>query len=309
MQSYYDILNVKQNATKDEIKKQFKKMVKMYHPDINPSIEAEEIFKNITRASEVLLDDEKRKKYDLLRNTNKKVTNDYKNSSNYSFNDLFKNNKKKKEAKTPINGEDIKINVTIDYQEAILGTIRIVNISTSSICPKCEGHKFANNQKCSTCNGKGEIIQNKKITVKIPPSIKNKTKLRIKGEGQSGKFGGSNGNLYVIVNVSSKQDLRIENNTVYYEANISPYMAVLGGSVKVPTLWGEATIKIPPLTKANQSFKLIDVGVLDERTKKKGDQIVKILIQIPSSLTDEEFYLYEKLKEINLKKKNASVFR
>ncbi len=312
MQSYYDILNVKPNATKDEIKKQFKKMVKMYHPDINSSIEAEEIFKNITRASEVLLDDEKRKKYDLLRNTNKKVTNDYKNSSAscYSFNDLFKNTKnEKKKQSSPINGEDITVNVSVDFQEAILGTIRIVNISTSSICPKCEGHKFANNQKCSFCQGKGEILQNKKITVKIPPSIKNKTKLRIKNEGQTGKFGGKNGNLYVIVNVTSKQDLRIENGIVCYEAKISPYTAVLGGNVKVPTLWGEATIKIPPLTKANQSFKLIDVGVLDEKTKKKGDQIVKILIQIPSNITDEEFLLYEKLKEINLKKKNATVFQ
>ena len=167
------------------------------------------------------------------------------------------------------------------------------------------GHKFANGQKCTYCNGLGEKIQNKKITVKIPPSIKNKTKLRLKEEGQKGINGGKNGNLYVIVNVINQKDLKIENNTVYYDAFISPYTAILGGNITVPTLWGEAVIKIPPLTKTNQSFKLIDVGVLNEKTKKKGDEIVRILIQIPSKITSEEYHLYEQLKEINSKKKNA----
>ena len=311
MQSYYEILNVESTSSKEEIKKQYKKLVRMYHPDVNSSPEAEEIFKNITRASEILLDDEKRKKYDLLRSANKKVNQKkYNNSSDYTFSDLFQKNKKTKEEPKAIQGEDITVSVTIDSKEAILGTTRTVNIATSILCPKCEGHKFANNQKCTYCEGRGEITKNKKITVKIPSSVKNKSKLRIKGEGKIGKFGGKNGNLYVIVNVEQKhEDFKIENGIVYYDAYISPYTAILGGNVKVPTLWGDATIKIPPLTKTNQSFKLIDVGIMNEKTQKKGDEIVKILIQIPASITDEEFYLYEKLKEINLKKRNAPIFQ
>ena len=179
------------------------------------------------------------------------------------------------------------------------------NITHSIICPKCEGHKFINGQKCSYCDGLGEKIQNKKITVKIPPSIKNNAKLRLKQEGQKGINGGKDGNLYVIVNIINKKDLKIENDVVYYDAYISPYVAILGGNITVPTLWGEAVIKIPPLTKTNQSFKLIDVGILNKKTNKKGDEIVKILIQIPSKITPEEYQLYEQLKEINLKKKNA----
>ena len=311
MQSYYEILNVESTSSKEEIKKQYKRLVRMYHPDVNSSPEAEEIFKNITRASEILLDDEKRKKYDLLRSANKKVNQKkYNNSSDYTFSDLFQKNKKTKEEPKAIQGEDITVSVTIDSKEAILGTTRTVNIATSILCPKCEGHKFANNQKCTYCEGRGEITKNKKITVKIPSSVKNKSKLRIKGEGKIGKFGGKNGNLYVIVNVEQKhEDFKIENGIVYYDAYISPYTAILGGNVKVPTLWGDATIKIPPLTKTNQSFKLIDVGIMNEKTQKKGDEIVKILIQIPASITDEEFYLYEKLKEINLKKRNAPIFQ
>ena len=113
----------------------------------------------------------------------------------------------------------------------------------------------------------------------------------------------------IIGNTSGTKHFKIENGIVYYDAYISPYTAILGGNVKVPTLWGDATIKIPPLTKTNQSFKLIDVGIMNEKTQKKGDEIVKILIQIPTSITDEEFYLYEKLKEINLKKRNAPIFQ
>ena len=91
---------------------------------------------------------EKRKKYDLLRNANKKVNQkNYNNSSDYTFSDLFQKNKKTKEEPKAIQGEDITVNVTIDSKEAILGTTRTVNIATSILCPKCEGHKFANNQK------------------------------------------------------------------------------------------------------------------------------------------------------------------
>ena len=206
MKSYYEILNVPQNATKAQIKKQFRKLVRMYHPDVNSSIEAEEIFKSINKAAEVLLDDEKRKSYDNLRNIqNNNFKQSFNNSSNYSFSDLFKytkyqNYKKTKEKKeTPKKGKDIYLDVNITVQEAILGVSKIINIAQSSICPKCKGNKFANNQKCSYCGGCGEITKTRKITVKIPPSIKNNTKLRLKGEGDFGQNGGENGNLYIIV--------------------------------------------------------------------------------------------------------------
>ncbi|MBQ7286920.1 MAG: DnaJ domain-containing protein [Candidatus Gastranaerophilales bacterium] len=313
LKSYYEILNVSPNATKSEIKSQFKKLAKMYHPDVNSSLEAEQVFKEINKAAQVLLDDEKRKNYDNLRSFNKenfKKSYTSSASSQYTFNDLFKtkqkpHKEKEKPKNKPIKGDNITVNVEIDYTEALLGTQRSVNVVHSVICPKCLGHKFANGQKCPYCDGLGEKISNKKITVKIPKGLKNGAKLRIKGEGKSGQFGGENGNLYVIVNIEKNDELKIKDGIVYYSANISPYMAVLGGNINVPTLWGEATIKIPPLTKTNQSFKLIDVGVLDEKTNKKGEQIVKILIQIPTEISSQEYLLYEKLRELNLNKTNG----
>lgn len=305
MKSYYEILEIGELATESEIKKQYRKLVRMYHPDVNSSFEAEEKFKEINRAAEILLDCEKRKNYDSLRRANQNIYQHFEKAkkNNFSKNEFFK--KEKEEKKPSKNGEDITLNVAIDLQEALLGTYRSVNIAHSMVCPKCFGRKFANGAKCSFCNGQGEKTIHKKITVKIPPMIKNGAKLRIKGEGKKGENGGLNGNLYVIVNIENKSELNIIDNIVYYEAKISPYFAVLGGNLTVPTLWGEAIIKIPPLTKSNQSFKLIDVGVLDEKTGKKGDEIVKIVIQIPSKMTDEEYRLYEQLQEINNNKKNA----
>ena len=303
LKSYYEILNISPNSTKAEIKRQYHKLVRMYHPDINSSFEAEEIFKEINKAATILLDDEKRKNYDKLRKGYTYSKNSQ--SSNYTYEDLFKNKHHETKPPSPIKGDDITVNIKIDYMEAILGTIRTVNISQSVICPKCKGHKFANGRLCPNCNGAGEISALRKIKVKIPPSVKDNSKLRIKGEGKTGKFGGENGNLYVIVNIEQNQDLTIKDGIVRYEASISPYTAILGGNVDVPTLWGRVTIKIPPLTKTNQSFKLIDVGILDKKTNKKGDEIVKIIIQIPNSITEEEYALYEKLREINLNKKNA----
>ena len=300
LKSYYDILNVNPDAAKAEIKIQFRKLVRIYHPDVNSSQEAEKIFKEINKAAEILLDDEKRKNYDKLRSVNK--TNYCNNSSNYTFSDLFKTKKEKPKTPAAKDGDDITVNVDIDFSEAYLGTYRVVNIARSMVCPKCSGHKFVNGNKCSYCEGTGEKVLKRKITVKIPPSVKDKTRLRIKGEGQFGLNGGKNGNLYVIVHVEKNDELKIEDGIVKYTAEITPYTAILGGNISVPTLWGEAVIKIPPLTKANQSFKLVDVGVLNEKTNKKGDEIVKILIQIPTKITDEEMELYKKLNELNLKK-------
>lgn len=300
LKSYYEILNIKENATKAQIKAQYKKLAKMYHPDINSSLEAERIFKDINRAVSVLLDDEKRKEYDALRI---KKVNSFNQKPKEKYKKTYKN--EEREIKKPIDGKDIFVKIKISYKEAILGTRRTINIAHSEICPKCRGFKFANGSKCPICDGLGEIVTKRKITVTIPDNVKNNSKLRIKNEGDIGRFGGKNGNLYVEINIEEKNELSIKDGIVYYDAQISPYTAVLGGDIKVPTLNGFETINIPPLTKSNQTFKLINVGVFDEKTNKYGDEIVKIIIQIPSDITDVEYNLYQKLKEINLNKKNA----
>ena len=183
LKSCYEILNVKSNASKSEIKKQYKKLVKMYHPDINSSFEAEKVFKEISNAAEILLDDKKRKEYDFFRA--KTI-------------DEIKPKKEEKNTQTlkPQKGDDITVFVEINYQEAFLGVSKVINISNSIVCPKCQGRKFANGRKCQYCNGLGEYTENKKITLKIPAGVKNNTKLRLKYEGKKGVNGGLNNAIF-----------------------------------------------------------------------------------------------------------------
>ena len=351
--NYYEILGVTPDIEDTELKSVYRRLVRKYHPDINPDGELK--FKDILEAYETLCDEKRRKQYDILngffkstgstssdksepyRKSYRTNSNSYKKDSfeksqenkttdkpfkheekkikdDKNFTDLINEiidgfsqqpkNKKKSTPKppTPKNGEDIYADVVITLKESINGTHKTVNVLQTEVCTHCKGRKFINGSKCTHCGGSGEVITRQRINVTIPKNIKNGTKLRLAGEGKKGKNGGKNGNLYVIVHVEKNDELKIEDGIVKYTAEITPYTAILGGNISVPTLWGEAVIKIPPLTKANQSFKLVDVGVLNEKTNKKGDEIVKILIQIPTKITDEEMELYKKLNELNLKK-------
>lgn len=195
------------------------------------------------------------------------------------------------------NGRDINLNVTIKMSEAISGTNRTVNVLHSEECPKCEGRKFVNGAKCHICKGTGEISNHKKINVKIPAGIKNGAKIRIANEGNKGTNGGKNGDLYLLVNIKEESFFRYEGNNIYCEIPITPYEAVLGAQIDIPTICGNVSMKIPPNTTTGQKFRLSQQGTIDNKTKKRGDQIVTVKIEIPKTLSSEEIKLYEQLKQ------------
>ena len=217
MKNYYDILEISPEATRDEIKSAFRAKARKYHPDVNHTLEAEILFKQVNLAAKTLLDDTMRSQYDFAYgfNQKKKETKETCNSfekkeekKTYedftsSFYAYFRNKKKEKPQKNPkkINGQDIITHINITSSEAISGTSRKVNILTSEKCPKCFGSKFINGSKCTFCDGKGEKTQYKKINVKIPPNVRDGIKIRVKNEGEEGKFGGKNGDLYLVVHV------------------------------------------------------------------------------------------------------------
>lgn len=253
MKSYYEILDIDFKATKDEIKAAYKKMAKLYHPDLNPKKDSS-VFLEIKQAAETLLNDAKRKIYDKT---------------------FLKQN------------STIEIEIAITKQESEKGTKRTINISKYALCPKCKG------KGCKYCNNKGEDLKNSKINIIIPPKTENNNILRIK-------------EFIVKIKIKDEEKLKIIDGTVYYEAKISPIEAILGAVINIETLWGQSHIRIPPLTKANRCFKLIGVGVLDETTGKKGDEIVSIAIEIPDSITKEETHLYQKIKNLTLKYENKN---
>ena len=302
--NYYEILGVSSDSSLAEIKAAYRKFVRLYHPDVNP--EGAEKFQEISKAYETLSNDEKRKQYNILKGifkkestidnneTEKEEPKPKKSDKNISniFNMFFE--KKRIEA---IDGEDINTDVTISLFEAINGTNKTVNIAHSEVCPRCKGRKFINGTKCSICGGNGNYFEHKKITVTIPAKIKNGTKLRLKGEGNKGKFGGKNGDLFLIVHINSNSKIQYDGLNILYNVPITPYEAALGEDILIPTYDGNINLKIPKNTSSGQEFRLTGLGLNDG--KKSGDMIVTVTIEIPTSLSDDEVKLYEKLRQIS----------
>lgn len=320
MKNYYDILEISPSATKDEIKSAFRKKARKYHPDVNHTIEAEIIFKQVNLAAKTLLDDNMRSQYDFAYGFNQKKKenkqNKYQNAG-YTYtkaneaykkqNDFVKNfyeffKETQKTVKTPkkIDGEDIITNVTITYDEAISGTSRKVNILQSEKCPKCFGAKFINGAKCTFCDGRGEKTSYKKINVKIPPNIKDGVKIRVKNEGEEGKFGGKNGDLYLIVHIEKNAAFKSLDGLAYLEIPINPYEAVLGAQIKIPVPdCGTKVLKIPPKTRTNTTFKLMESGFLNAQTNKRDPLMVKVFIDISPCMRDKEIEMYRIISDEN----------
>lgn len=235
--------------------------------------------------------------------TSKSETNNQKTKSSKNiFSDIFDEfsksaQKPKSDKKTPINGSDINTDISITIAESIKGSSRTVNVLHSYMCPRCRGRKFINGAKCSECDGTGEISEHKKITVKIPPNIKNGAKLRVANEGNPGLHGGKSGDLFLKISIIQDSLWKYDGADILCNVPILPFEAALGATIEIPAFDGTVKFKVPPRTHSGQKFRLAGQGL--EKNGKKGDIIVTVTIEIPDSLRDDEIKLYEKLKKIS----------
>lgn len=312
---YYKILDIPESSTAEDIKSAYRHLARKWHPDIagnTPDIIAR--FKEINEAYEILSDSLKKADYDKARRfysyaknsySKEETKTDYKTSKNpnktsksfnFKWEDLF-SHKKERDVKPPRKGEDIYSDVEISVFEAVSGTTKVINMLQTNICPKCGGRRFINGTQCSHCKGKGETSTYKRFSVKIPAGIKDKSKIRLAEEGEKGLNGGRNGDLYLIIHVREPKNYKTDGLNILKTIAITPYEAVLGGNVTVPTLRGNVSLKITPQTRNGQKIRLSGCGI--EQNNKVGDMIVTVEIQIPKNLTDEEIRLYKRLQEIS----------
>ena len=334
VKNYYEILEISVNSTTSEIKSAYRKLARKYHPDVNKTSEAVEIFKQINLAYETLIDEDKRRQYDTINGIfktenpktqytssqkaqelyNENVKKTYtspsyekpvkKNKNKFGFIKSLKywcaklkKQKRTKELHKPQKGENITTEVAITPDEVITGSKRIVNIRTTKTCPQCFGHKFANGDKCSRCQGRGSITETKRITVNIPKGIKHGTKLRLKGEGASGKNGGPNGDVYIIIKIETKTQVHYDKLNIYYNVPITPYEAALGEEISIPSFDGTIKLKLPKNTCSGQKFRVAKQGI--KKNGKVGDLIVTVSIEFSQNLSDDEIRLYEQLKNLS----------
>ena len=196
-----------------------------------------------------------------------------------------------------VRGKDINTDIEITIAESVNGTTKIINMINTHECSKCRGRKFINGAKCQHCKGTGEISEYKRFTVKIPAGIKDNSKIRLAGEGEKGKNGGRNGDLYITVHIKTPIDYKTDGNNIIKTITIAPFEAVLGGNIAVKTFDGNINVKISPNTQNGQKIRLSGCGI--NVNGRIGDMILTIEIQIPKNLSNLEVELYKKLQEIS----------
>ncbi|NJD51593.1 MAG: molecular chaperone DnaJ [Candidatus Methanoperedens sp.] len=180
---------------------------------------------------------------------------------------------------------------------------------TTSTCGTCHGTGTIIDSPCTTCHGSGTVQRRRKIEVKIPPGVDTGSRLRVPGEGEAGGKGGPAGDLYVEINVRPHNIFTRHENDLVMEATISFTQAALGDEIIVPTLDGKAEMKIPPGTQSGHIFRLKGKGMPGLHYSGKGDQLVKIKVEVPTRLTDRQKELLREFAQIGGEKtRSKSIF-
>jgi molecular chaperone DnaJ len=158
----------------------------------------------------------------------------------------------------------------------------------SQTCPTCHGEGTIIPTPCPTCRGAGAVQKASTITIKIPPGVREGTSLRISGAGQAGHRGGPSGDLFVVVHLSPDKRFVRNGDDLYIEERVSYPQAALGSEISVPTMEESVTIKIPPGTQNGALFRLRDRGMPRLEGRGHGDQFVKVIVDVPKTLTAKQ---------------------
>jgi curved DNA-binding protein len=300
---YYNILGVDKSASQDEIKKAYRKLAMKYHPDRNQDDKkSEEKFKQITEANEVLSDPQKRKKYDTLGSNWKQYQ-----SQGQGFEDFYSHfgDGGRGGGGTQYNYsgniDDLFGNISgfSDFFESFFGRSGAAGRQQSR---SRKGQDFEASlyiPLIEMFNGttKEISIGGKRVRVKIAPGTKDGKKLRLKGLGNEGMNGGEKGDLYLTLKIEKDPYFDLDGNNLYYDFYVDLYTAVLGGKKQVITLGGKTiNITIPESTNSGKILRLKDLGFpTSENSKIYGDLLVRIKIELPQNLTNEEKELFKKL--------------
>lgn len=299
---YYAIMGVNRDASSEEIKRAYRKLARKYHPDVSKEAQAEEKFKELGEAYEVLKDPEKRANYDQLGSQwqagqefkpppdwQRQGENvfDFTGADSSEFSDFFSSlfgggggarGWQRQGARTAnIRGEDLHSKIQINLEEAYQGATHTIQLEIPERLP--DG-----------------MIQSKLQTlkVKIPPGITKGQQIRLTGQGAPGVGTGPRGDLYLEIDLRDHPLFKVNGADIYLTFPLAPWEAALGASVQVPTLGGKVEVKIPPNSQAGQKLRLKGRGL---PAKTSGDQYVTLQIVVPKADTPAARQLYQQMAE------------
>lgn len=358
---YYEVLGVNRDATAEEIKKAYRKLAVRYHPDKNPGDpKSEELFKEVSEAYEILSDPQKRTQYDRFGHRAaggptgggggfggfggidlEEALRTFMGAAGGGgsiFDDAFggRTHGRQQRERAATRGADLRYDLEIDFEEAVLGSERKVEMTVLQECSDCKGSGAAKGHSretcrqckgsgmvvsssgffqvqqtcpicsgtgtvvtnpCETCKGNGRVKQRKTITLKIPAGVETGSRLRLTGKGEGGMRGGPPGDLYVILHVRHHDLFQRRDDDIFCDVPIPFTVAALGGSIQVPTIHGYAKLRIPAGTESGKVFRLRGKGVTDIQGYRYGDQHVRILVEVPKKLSGSQKKLLQELDE------------
>lgn len=319
---YYNTLGVSRGATEKEIKQAYRKLARQHHPDVNPGNKsAEAKFKEVNEAYEVLSDKEKRQKYDQFgdqwqyadqfsqaqwqqnpfrnfRQSGGGQTFHFEGGDLGSlFGDLFGTETRSRRSR-PRRGQDMDHPVEVTLEEAYHGTKRTIALQSEEPCSSCGGSGYIQNLPCSVCRGAGAVPKLKRLEVKIPPGVKNGSRVRVAGKGSPGYAGGASGDLHLVTTVKPHATFERKEDNLHVEVPVPLSIAMLGGEVSVPSLKGKLGLKITPETQNGSTFRLAGQGMPHLGKSTYGDLLAKVKVLLPTKLSAEEKQLFEQLRKL-----------
>lgn len=358
-EDYYSLLGVEKSATDEDIKKAYRKKAVQYHPDKNPgNKEAEEMFKKVSEAYEVLKDPQKRAAYDRYGHAAfqqgggpgprggggggfhdpfdifREVFGQGGGGGGI-FEEFFGGGGRGDGSR---DGADLRYDLEITLEEAARGVEKEISFRKAVTCERCDGSGAEPGSKrttcptcrgagqirrsggiitftqtcptcggagtkiekvCSACRGEGRVPKTTKLNVRIPPGVDTGSRLRSVGNGEAGQAGGQPGDLYIVITVAEHEVFERQNDDLFCEVPIKFTLATLGGSIEVPTLSGKASLKIPMGTQSGTTFRLKGKGMPNLRGGPPGDQLVRVHVEVPTSLSPEQRKKLEEFAQLS----------
>ena len=349
---YYEVLGVSKNATDDEIKRAYRKKAKECHPDLHPDDkEAVERFKELNEANEVLSDPDKRARYDQFGfedpmggmggGGNPFGGFDFGGMGGMGamgdiFDQLFNGGARSSRNQGPVQGNDLRYELRITFEEAAKGCEKSFEIyrnelcdtckgtgakpgtspvtcttcggsgqirqsggwmTTVRTCPACGGAGKVIKDKCTGCGGSGRVRKKRTVTVKVPAGIDNGQTIIMNGQGEPGMRGGPSGDLYIVVGVKPHKLFRREGYNLLLDFPIPFTTAALGGDIDVPTLSGPVKYRIPEGTQPGTEFRIKGAGIQQLRGAGKGDLVLRVKVEVPKRLNTKQKDLLRQFEE------------
>ena len=320
---YYQILGLSRNASEKEIKQIYRRLARKHHPDLNPGDKsAEEKFKEINAAYEVLSDPEKRRKYDQFGDQweyaeqfaksggRGRVRRDFGRGGTTfeygdlsGFGDIFSSlfgdsGVGSRIRRGPQRGQHMESTIEVTLEEAYHGSRRVIQLQTEEFCTACGGTGRVGNRVCTICSGAGGKVIPRRLEVKIPAGVRDGSRIRIAGEGSPGRAGGNKGDLYLVVKILPHKLFERKGHDLYTEVSVPLATAILGGEVGLPTLNGNLSLKIPPETQNGRVFRMAGKGMPVMSNANYGNMFAKVKVVLPTNLTEEEKKLFERLRSL-----------